>query len=807
VIPYSGYSEYSLETVYNYQYEVPLNSSLFNDGNTYEYRIEKNSDACTLADNSLASGILHQYPAKGTALDESLDIWVLGDPGASGLTNVRNAYNNYKGNNYEDDFIMLLGDNAYRATESSTNGAITEDNTTCLNPSWCISDGSDYAYSRAIFAENKLQEPIKDQIMWTTIGNHEVDYYFNKQATGEENIEEFFRMYSYMERDKGYYSYDYGEAHFICLNSEIRDDLFSDDMTDMKNWLMDDLNNNDSKWTIVYFHHPVHTGTQRSDRNTLNQPVGELDARKMIDEILPILYQYKVDLVFSGHTHLYERSFLVHEQNDVNVNSYCDGEGNERPASIVHDGSPTNDYLDDYVNDVYGYDCDNFDESIFPKSDEGTVFVVLGSSSKTSSLNCSYEECYLDHPIMRPMKNPETKYISNCSHTGNDRGRGLYQKGSGHLSIQGDQLTFEFVAQVSNSAGFEVMDRFTIDKSDPNAICNTEANFTYDHSNDPTIDFTSTSTGADSYFWEFGDGTTSTQENPTHTYAANGSYTIYLTITNDDCTESDMYGAAINIDDIVNACNVTASFTYDDSNSPEIIFTSTSTDAELYFWDFNDGSNSTSQTENPTHTFSMSGSYIIELRVYNSACNDFDDYQITIVIDNEVCEETRTYYPNEDMPEETHTSDWIKLKGHTIEGNQTVTLKAGEYIELLPREFDTNYPATIIEYGANFEAYIEACPGIGKKESVEKVTETKLKVYPNPFSDIFNIEYNTNKETAVTIAIYNLSGQLEKVVKDQEIHPIGSHNIEVDAQSLREGVYIVQILTEDSQLTQKLVKL
>ena len=72
VIPYSGYNEYSLKTVYNYQYEIYFNFAPFNDGNTYEYRIEKN--ACTLTDNSLASGVLHQYPTKGTVLDESLDI-------------------------------------------------------------------------------------------------------------------------------------------------------------------------------------------------------------------------------------------------------------------------------------------------------------------------------------------------------------------------------------------------------------------------------------------------------------------------------------------------------------------------------------------------------------------------------------------------------------------------------------------------------------------------------------------------------------------------------------------------------------
>ena len=49
---------------------------------------------------------------------------------------------------------------------------------------------------------------------------------------------------------------------------------------------------------------------------------------------------------------------------------------------------------------------------------------------------------------------------------------------------------------------------------------------------DPTIDgvtFTNTSTGADTYLWNFGDGTTSTEKNPTHAYEGSGYYTIKLT--------------------------------------------------------------------------------------------------------------------------------------------------------------------------------------------------------------------------------------------------------------------------------------
>jgi len=60
----------------------------------------------------------------------------------------------------------------------------------------------------------------------------------------------------------------------------------------------------------------------------------------------------------------------------------------------------------------------------------------------------------------------------------------------------------------------------------------TAATFTHvpNNCNDLNVSFTSTSTGATSYSWNFGDGNSSTSANPTHTYAANGSYSVVLTI-------------------------------------------------------------------------------------------------------------------------------------------------------------------------------------------------------------------------------------------------------------------------------------
>ncbi|MEC9106790.1 MAG: PKD domain-containing protein, partial [Candidatus Neomarinimicrobiota bacterium] len=60
------------------------------------------------------------------------------------------------------------------------------------------------------------------------------------------------------------------------------------------------------------------------------------------------------------------------------------------------------------------------------------------------------------------------------------------------------------------------------------------ARFTYtvDENNGLLVNFTNASLNADSYSWDFGDGGTSTEMSPSHTYAADGTYNVSLTATN-----------------------------------------------------------------------------------------------------------------------------------------------------------------------------------------------------------------------------------------------------------------------------------
>ena len=146
------------------------------------------------------------------------------------------------------------------------------------------------------------------------------------------------------------------------------------------------------------------------------------------------------------------------------------------------------------------------------------------------------------------------------------------------------------------------------------------ADFTF-AANALTVDFTDASTDSDgsivAWSWDFGDGNTSTSQNPSHTYAAGGTYTVMLTVTDNGGAIDD-----VNKDVVVSTGNAapTASFTYS-VNDLTVDFTDTSTDSDgsivSWDWDFGDGNTSTAQ--NPSHAYAGYGVYTVSLTVTDDA--------------------------------------------------------------------------------------------------------------------------------------------------------------------------------------------
>jgi len=209
--------------------------------------------------------------------------WVIGDAGTgtANQTNAKNGFLNYIGNNHIDGWIWL-GDNAYNL-------------------------GLDDEYQRHVF--RVYQESFfKNTNLYPAPGNH--DYGKAKRNPTDISYFKIFTMPTNGEAggipsgSESYYSVDYGNVHLISLDSQGELDggfRIYDTLSRQITWLKKDLSANKLPWTIVYFHHPPYTkGSHDSDR--------EAELVKIRENLLVILERYKVDMVLTGHSHVYERT-------------------------------------------------------------------------------------------------------------------------------------------------------------------------------------------------------------------------------------------------------------------------------------------------------------------------------------------------------------------------------------------------------------------------------------------------------------------------------------------------------------------
>ncbi len=137
-----------------------------------------------------------------------------------------------------------------------------------------------------------------------------------------------------------------------------------------------------------------------------------------------------------------------------------------------------------------------------------------------------------------------------------------------------------------------------------------------------TVNFTDNSTGTQtSCKWSFGDGTSSTQKNPSHTYSKAGNYTVTLTVSNAAGSNAITKASYISVRTATNATKPVVSFwgSKTSGTAPVTIgFTDASTNMPTAWnWNFGDGTSSTEK--NPKHTYTKAGNYTVTLTASNAA--------------------------------------------------------------------------------------------------------------------------------------------------------------------------------------------
>ncbi len=354
-------------------------------------------------------------------------IWAMGDfgHGNDGARIVKESYKDFAASEGAADFWLWLGDNVY-------------------------DDGTDQEYQTKVFSgPNGYAELFPNLPFYSTSGNHD----YNSICPWQDPITQlpvlcgedpnthdgpYFRMIEppihgemggVPSNLKLFYSFDYGDIHFICLNSELgswtpaydwvgvadSDTSFTSPMIE---WLKADLAATTKKWKIAYWHQCPYSGQDNFTEASSFQFFC-IASRLHFN---PVLEKYGVDLVLTGHDHNYQRSYLI--------NGHYYYKDSFTPDMMI-DGSSGNDSIGEaYVKYTDG-----------PDAGLGTVYVVQGGCSNVNSYS--------------PIEHPAIYYGRACDTC----------LGSFILDVDGDRLDGRYLA-----AHGEIMDRFTILKQSATGI-------------------------------------------------------------------------------------------------------------------------------------------------------------------------------------------------------------------------------------------------------------------------------------------------------------------------------------------------
>lgn len=193
--------------------------------------------------------------------------------------------------------------------------------------------------------------------------------------------------------------------------------------------------------------------------------------------------------------------------------------------------------------------------------------------------------------------------------------------------------------------------------------------------------FTAITTNANEWLWDFGDGTTSSLENPKHVYRDTGWVSVTLTASNNGCP----YLPPIRKDNIFYKQAPVANFDFklDCNNRREVSFTDSSkVDATrsplIYTWDFGDGETS-STIGSVTHTYANNGQYIAQLMVENGTCTSYHRVAINVtpldstftLSENAICHNDRIFVTSNEAEANVTGYQWAIAGGTFTPGNKS----------------------------------------------------------------------------------------------------------------------------------------
>lgn len=151
-------------------------------------------------------------------------------------------------------------------------------------------DGEPKDYDPKFFAPYRALT--SRMVIWPVIGNHDVHF----DPAGGPWLDAFHTPANNPTGTELYYSFDYGNVHFVVLDTHVSS--FSPGSAQLA-WAAADLAGSMATWKVVAFHVPPYSGGTHADSASVKS------------NILPVLEAAGVDLVLAGHSHVYERTYLL----------------------------------------------------------------------------------------------------------------------------------------------------------------------------------------------------------------------------------------------------------------------------------------------------------------------------------------------------------------------------------------------------------------------------------------------------------------------------------------------------------------
>lgn len=270
------------------------------------------------------------------------------------------------------------------------------------------------------------------------------------------------------------------------------------------------------------------------------------------------------------------------------------------------------------------------------------------------------------------------------------------------------------------------------------------------------IQFTDTSNFASNWLWSFGDGTTSTQQNPFHTYSSTGSYTVMLTVSYNGCLNSITKSIIVTSNSSMDFF-VLSSFAL---CPPFPVQFYNSGDSSLnYFWDFGDSTVSTAYQ--PLHVYTSPGNYDVKLIVVDSTgtCRD------TVTEDNFI--RVRGPIGNFSLsPDSGNVPLTVTVTG-TMSNTESYIVDMGDggfFTDSLPVQYTymqggTYYPVITLtdSLGCTITYLVDTVVCTGTGVAVQNINNSAFKLYPNPAGETLVIELA--EETEAQLKVYNVFGQ------------------------------------------------